>query len=101
MPRVSKKKHSFICWHTRVDKTAACHGLVIWEAELEGLLYEVLSKQAQIILNLGNLSNSGRLDIQLTEQAEHESRIEARIFLATICRMDADAEITEQVPAFC
>ena len=49
---------------------------MIAEAELEGLLIEILSKQAQIILGLDNLSNAGQLDIQLAEQAEYSNRIE-------------------------
>ncbi len=49
---------------------------MIAEAELEGLLFEVLSKQAQIILGLDNLSNARQLDIQLAEQAEYDNRIE-------------------------
>ena len=40
------------------------------------MLYEILSKQAQIILNLTDLSNAGQLDIQLAEQAEYDKRIE-------------------------
>jgi len=36
----------------------------------------VISKQAQIILNLDNLSNAGRLDVQLAEQTEYHNRIE-------------------------
>ena len=39
------------------------------------VLYEVLSKQAQIMLNLDNLSNAGQLDIQLAEQVEYDNRI--------------------------
>lgn len=76
MPRTSNKNHSFLCRYTRVDEAAACHGLAIKEAELEGLLYDVISKQAQVILNLDNLSDAGRLDVQLAEQAEYSSRIE-------------------------
>ena len=75
MPRTSNKSYSFICRHSRVDEAAACHGLTIRESELEGLIYEVLSKQAQVILNLDSLSNAGRLDVQLAEQAESNSRI--------------------------
>ena len=59
-----------------MNESAACHGLVIAEAELERLLFEILSKQAQIILGLDNLSNAGQLDIQLAEQAEYDNRIE-------------------------
>ena len=76
MPRTSNKNHSFLCRYTRVDEAAACHGLAIKEAELEGLLYDVISKQAQVILNLDNLSDAGRLDVQLAEQAEYSSLIE-------------------------
>lgn len=76
MPRSSNKNHTFTCRYTRVDEAAACHGLAIKEAELERLLYEVISKQAQIILNLDNLSDAGRLDVQLAEQAEYDKKIE-------------------------
>ena len=76
MPRTAKKAATFFCRYTKVDEAAACHGLVIGEAELEGMLYEVISKQAQIILNLDNLSNAGRLDVQLAEQAEYDKKIE-------------------------
>ena len=75
MARAARKNPTFNCRHTEVDEVAACHGLVIAEAELEGLLYGVLSKQAQIILNLENLSNAGQLDIQLAEQAEYGKQI--------------------------
>ena len=75
MPRRAKISAAFYCRYTRVDEAAACHGLVIAGAELEGLLYEILSKQAWISLNLDNLSNAGQLDIQLAEQAEYDKRI--------------------------
>ena len=42
----------------------------------EQRIFEILSKQAQIILGLDNLSNAGQLDIQLAEQAEYSNRIE-------------------------
>ena len=41
------------------------------------MLYEVLSKQAQVILNVADLSNAGRLDVQLAEQAEYDKQIES------------------------
>ena len=79
MKRTEKKNPSFSCRYTKVDEAAACHGLVIAEAELERLLYEILTKQAQLNLNPDNLSNAGQLDIQLTEQAEYDNRIEEYI----------------------
>ena len=50
--------------------------MTVKEAELEGMLYEVLAKQAQVILNIADLSNAGRLDVQLAEQAEYDKQIE-------------------------
>ena len=39
------------------------------------MLYEVLSKQVQIILNVADLANAGQLDIQLAKQAEYDKQI--------------------------
>ena len=75
MPRTAKKSATFYCRYTQVNESAPCHGLTISEAELEGMLYEVLSKQAQVILNVADLSNAGRLDVQLAEQAEYDKQI--------------------------
>ena len=76
MSRTARKRPTFYCRYTRVNESAACHGLMIAEAELEGLLFEILSKQAQIILGLDNLSIARQLDIQLAEQAKCDNRIE-------------------------
>ena len=75
MPRTAKKNATFFCRYTGVNESAPCHGLTIMEAELEGMLYEILSKQAQVILNVADLSNAGQLDIQLAEQAEYDKQI--------------------------
>ena len=75
MPRSANKNHVFVCRYTEADKSSPCIGLRITEAELERLLYKILAKQAQIILNLDNLANAGQLDIQLAEQAEYDNRI--------------------------
>ena len=39
------------------------------------MLYEILSKQAQVILNVADLSNAGMLDVQLAEQAGYDKQI--------------------------
>ena len=59
-----------------MNEAAPCHGLTVTEAELEGMLYEVLSKQAKVILNVADLANAGQLDIQLAKQAEYGKQIE-------------------------
>ena len=75
MPRSAKKSATFFCRCTKVNEAAPCHGLTIMESELEGMLYEILSKQAQIILNVADLSNAEMLDVQLAEQAEYDKQI--------------------------
>lgn len=45
--------------------------------ERQAVLYEVLNKQAQIILNLDGLSSAGALDVQLTKQTEYGNLAEA------------------------
>ena len=69
MPQTANKNHSFLCRYTQVDKTSPCYGLRIGEAELEAMIYEVLSRQAQIILSLDTLADAGQLDIQLAKKA--------------------------------
>lgn len=75
MARSGAKNHVFYCRHTRADQRFPCHGLKLPEAELEAMLYDTMSKQAQVILNLNDLSNAKLLDIQLAEQAEYNQRI--------------------------
>ena len=43
---------------------------------MENILYEVIFKQAQVILNLENLSNAGVLDIQLAKQNDYDRQIQ-------------------------
>ena len=76
MPRIAKKCPYFFCRYTKVDETAICHGLMIRETDLEGVLYEVISKQAKIILNLDDLSDAGQLAIHLAKQTEYSGRME-------------------------
>lgn len=74
---VRLRSRSFVCQYTAVDENAECHGLRVNEAELEGMIYEVLSKQAQIILNIDNISSAGKLEVQLVKQAESGNQVEA------------------------
>lgn len=77
MPRNPSKNHAFVCKHTEVDKSAACHGLRIAEKDLEAILYEIISKQAQVILNVENLSNASLLDAKIATHTEYSQRVES------------------------
>ncbi|MCL2776073.1 MAG: recombinase family protein [Oscillospiraceae bacterium] len=71
-----RKIRAFCCRYTKVDKTAECYGLEIGESELENLLFEIISKQAQIILNTDNLSDISALSVKTEQQAEYTNQIE-------------------------
>ena len=77
MPRTANKNHSFRCQYTRVDKSSPCYGLRIAETELENMIYDILTKQAQVILNLDNLADAKLLDMQIAKQAEGNKQVRA------------------------
>lgn len=75
MPRTSNKNHVFQCRYTLTDKNMPCCGLQIAEADLESIIYELISKQAQIILNVDNLADAKPLDVQLAKQADCNEQV--------------------------
>ena len=77
MPRNPSKNHAFVCKHTEVDQSAACHGLRIAEKDLETILYEIISRQAQVILNVENISNASLLDVKIAKQTEYGQCVES------------------------
>ena len=77
LTRTVKKVHDFACNYTRADTNAACHGLRILEADLESLLYGMLSKQAQGILKQSDNADCGVHDSGNPELNEYAVRIDA------------------------
>ena len=75
MSRTSNKNHTFYCRHSRADENAPCHGLQILEADLEGVVYEIMNKQAQVILNLNDISDAEPLDVHLAKQSDYQTQI--------------------------
>ena len=75
MQIVPRKERAFVCRYTRVDVNAECCKLEIGERELENLLFEIISKQAQIILNNDGLGDTAGLPLKIEEQAEYEKHI--------------------------
>ena len=76
MPRTPAKNHLFYCRFTKPDAAAACHDLSIRESELEDALYTAISKQAQVILNIHDLSDAGLLEARLAEQTDYGRKSE-------------------------
>jgi len=73
-----KRKISYFhCRHTSVDETFSCHGLKIEENELHSILFDIISKQAQIILNINSITsgNMKKPNLQLDEKISYEKQI--------------------------
>ena len=68
-------KRAFVCRFTKVDEAAECFNLEIGEQELEDLLFGIISKQAQIILNTDSLGDSENIPLNIEQQSEYEKRI--------------------------
>ena len=65
----------FACKHSRIDKTLKCHGLKISESVLETTIFEIIKKQAKIIIGVDNFSNPDELTSKLGEQSKYEKQI--------------------------
>ena len=76
LSRSNRAERYYYCRHSKVNESAPCRSMKANERELEATLYGILTKQAQIILNLDNLSSAGLLDIRIAEQADYAQRIE-------------------------
>ena len=76
MHRNKAKEISFFCRFAKVDPAAPCRDVIIMEKDLEAVLYEILSKQASIILNMENLADAGMLDDRIAERADYGRRVE-------------------------
>lgn len=59
LARVGNMTFRFVCRHSQADSNAPCHGLRVDETELESVIYEILKRQAQILLDMGDVDVSG------------------------------------------
>lgn len=75
MQLAPRKVRAFVCRYTQVDENAECHKLEIAEQELEDMLYEIINKQALIILNSGVLGETAGLSVKVEQKADYEKQI--------------------------
>lgn len=66
-----RKERAFYCRYTLPLETAECHRLEINEAALEEMLYVVIEKQAQVILNVERLDYTSGFQLKTEQQAEY------------------------------
>jgi len=71
-----RKIRMLVCRYTTVNTKADCYKFEVGETEVESLLFEIISKQAQIILNTDGLGETENLPLRFEQQAEYEKRIE-------------------------
>ena len=71
-----RKNRAFVCRHTRIDENAECYKMEIDEHELENLLFEVIGKQAQVILNTDGISSASELSARTEQQVVYEKRMD-------------------------
>lgn len=70
------KNAAFHCSFTRSAPDAECHRLRIIKSELESTIFEIISKQAQIALNVDNLSEMSVVTLQNSRQSECKQLME-------------------------
>jgi hypothetical protein len=89
----------FFCLHSRIDKSYDCHGLMIYENELETSIFEIIKKQAEIFLNLDKLSVCNELlESQSAKISEYDKRIQEihnnkRFLYEQFINNDIDGEV--------
>jgi hypothetical protein len=76
MQLIPRKVRAFQCRQTLAIETAECHRQEIGETELEELLYAIIEKQAQVILNVERLDDTSGFQIKTAEQSEYAKLIE-------------------------
>ena len=77
MQRIRKNDKAFICRFTLADQNAECYRHEVGEQELENLLFEIINKQAQVILNTDGLGDMSNLPLNIEQQSEYQIRIDA------------------------
>ena len=71
-----KKDPEYSCRFTEISDDFPCRGLTIKERDLETVLFEVMSKQAAVILNIDPAQSLDELSTKVAEKVSYEKQIE-------------------------
>ena len=77
MDYAPKKSPVYRCGYTRNDETELCYKQEISESLLNKAVFDIISKQAEIILNIDNASNIDNAQIKIEQLADMEKQITA------------------------
>jgi len=72
----STRNARFHCNFSRTASDAECYRLSVSAQELSDMLFDVISKYVQVILNTDRLSEIGDLELKIARQAEIEKQME-------------------------
>jgi hypothetical protein len=67
----------FRCYHTTANPNADCHKMKVSVRELDDVVLEIIKKQAEIVLNSGNLSKLRHKDTDTQRIADCDKQIRA------------------------
>jgi hypothetical protein len=70
------KNMKYQCRFTLAASDAECHRLSIFEREVNEILFKIISKQAQLILNVDNLNAISELSLKTEQQSEYAKQID-------------------------
>ena len=73
--RNAKKSPIFYCRHSKIDESFACHGFEIVEQDVETLLFDIISKQAEVVLKIDNVTKLQEYDFQMASYAKYSNHI--------------------------
>ena len=77
MDYAPKKSPVYRCGYTRNDEKELCYKQEISESLLNKAVFDIISKQAEIILNIDNASNIDNAQIKTEQLADMEKHITA------------------------
>jgi hypothetical protein len=74
--QLTMTKHAkYQCEFTLTAADAQCHRLSIYAKDLTDMLFDIISRQARIILNCGDINAVGETDFKSEQQSEYEKKI--------------------------
>lgn len=71
-----RKNPVFLCRYMKADPQAACHDLEIVESDLEATIYQLISAQAKLILNIEDVSDMSELADLLSKKSVYHEQMQ-------------------------
>ena len=76
MHRVPTKDIKYSCRYTQHDETEPCYKHTVYEKDLHKVLFDIISKQAEILFNIDSVADLDKIKLQTAQTVEIKKRIE-------------------------